>query len=196
MATTDRPRRGVLLIGKSQRVLDDSVAGLRDLGYKAEATNDFADVTARFDTRDIDLVVFGGQVPPDRKAELREEIRAINPEVIFVHGLAGIPGLIVNQVQGAFAADHQEPVGAPSFTRTERSIRLTLGAPADIKVTIWWQTTFVPPDPKSNSLLLLDERLAAGDHVVAVPDLVPSKAAFATVQVDAAIHAFSVATEP
>jgi hypothetical protein len=28
--------------------------------------------------------VFGGQVPPDRKAELREEIGAINPRVIFV----------------------------------------------------------------------------------------------------------------
>jgi hypothetical protein len=41
---------------------------------------------------------------PDRKAELREEIGAINPRVIFVHGLAGIPGLIINQVQGAFAS--------------------------------------------------------------------------------------------
>ena len=81
---TDGPRRSVLLIGKSQLVLDGALAGLRDLGYKAEATNDFADVTARFDAREIDLVVFGGQVPPDLKAELREEISAINPRVIFV----------------------------------------------------------------------------------------------------------------
>jgi hypothetical protein len=36
----------VLLIGKSQRVLDDSVAGLRDLSYEAEATNHFADATS------------------------------------------------------------------------------------------------------------------------------------------------------
>jgi hypothetical protein len=53
----------------------------------------------------------------------------------------------------------------------------------------------VPPDPKSDSLLLLHERLAAGDHTVTVPDLVPAKAAFATVQVDAAIYAFSIATQ-
>jgi hypothetical protein len=192
---SDNPQRSVLLIGKSQLVLNGALAGLRDLGYKAEATNDFADVTSRFDAREIDLVVLGGQVPPDLKAELREEISAINLRVIFVQGLAGIPGLIINQVQGAFACDHQEPVRAPTFTPYERSIKLTLPGPAEVKVTTWWQTSFVPPDPKSDSLLLLDDRLAAGDHAVKVPDLVPPLAAFATVQVDAAIYAFSIATE-
>jgi hypothetical protein len=116
--TPDNTQRSVLLIGKSQRVLDDSVAGLRDLGYKAEATDDFSDVTGRFDARTLDLVVFGGQVPLDRKAELRDEIGTINPRVIFVQGLAGVPGLIVNQVQGAFAADHPDPARAPTYTPT------------------------------------------------------------------------------
>ena len=193
--STDNPQRSILLIGKSQLVLDEALAGLRDLGYKAEATNDFAEVTARFDARELDLVVFGGQVPPDLKAELREEISASNARVIFVHGLAGIRGLIINQVQGAFARNHQEPVRAPAFAPDERSIKLTLPGPAEVKLTIWWQTSFAPPDPKSDSLLLLNERLAAGDHAVTVPDLVPPKAAFATVQVDAAIYAFSLATE-
>jgi hypothetical protein len=62
-------------------------------------------------------------------------------------------------------------------------------------VTAWWGTSFVPPDPKSESLVLLDDRLAGGDHTVPIPDHIPPKAAFATVQVDAAIHAFSIATE-
>jgi hypothetical protein len=192
--TTDKPQRSVLLIGKSQLVLDESVAGLRDLGYKAEATNDFTDITGRFDVKEIDLVVFGGQVPPDRKAELREEIGASNPRVSFVQGLAGIPGLIINQVQGAFTANHQDPTRAPTYTPDDRSIRLTLAEPADVKVTVWWQTSFVPPDPKSDSLLLLDDRLADGDHAIPVPEHVPPKAAFATVKVDAAIYAFSIAT--
>jgi hypothetical protein len=91
MATNHR-QRSVLLIGKSQLVLDDAVAGLHDLGHKAEATNDFADVTARFDMREIDLVVFGGQVPPDRKAELREEISAINPGPSSSRGWPGSQG--------------------------------------------------------------------------------------------------------
>jgi hypothetical protein len=192
---TNSPQRSVLLIGKSQLVLDDAVAGLRDLGHNAEATNDFTDVTARFDLNEIDLVVFGGQVPPDRRAKLREEISASNPRVIFVQGLAGIPGLIVNQVEGALASQDHDPNRAPTFTPETRSIQVTLTGPADVKVSIWWQTSFVPPDPKSDSLLLLDDRLPAGDHAIPVPDLVPPKAAFATVQVDAAMYAFSIAAE-
>jgi hypothetical protein len=192
--TTDNAQRSVLLIGKSQLVLDESVAGLRDLGYRAEATNDFSDITGRFDVNAIDLVVFGGQVPADRKAELREEFAAINPAVIFVQGLAGIPGLIINQVRGAFAAGQQDTTHAATYAPDERSIRLTLSGPADVKVTVWWQTAFVPPDPKSDSLLLLDDTLAGGDHAIPVPDHVPPKAAFATVEIDAAIYAFSIAT--
>jgi hypothetical protein len=193
--TPDNPQRSVLLIGKSQLVLDDAVAGLRDLGYKGEATNDFTDITGRFDVKAIDLVVFGGQVPPDRKAELSEEIAAINPQAIFVQGLAGIPGLIINQIQGAFTAHHQDPTRAPTYTPDDRSIRLSLAEPAGVKVTVWWQTSFVPPDPKSDSLQLLDDQLASGDHAVPVPGHIPPQAAFATVQIDAATYAFSIATE-
>jgi hypothetical protein len=193
--TTENAQRSVLLIGKSKLVLEESLAGLRELGYKAEATNDFTDVTGRFDATAIDLVVFGGQVPPGRKAELREEIAAINPGVIFVQGLAGIPGLIVNQVQGAFAADHQDPTRAPAYTSGDRSIRLSLAGPAEVEVTVWWQTSFVPPDPKSDSLVLVDDQLAGGDHAIPVPDQVPPEAAFATVKVNAAIYAFSIAPE-
>jgi hypothetical protein len=194
--TGDNARRSVLLIGKSRLVLDESVAGLRGLGYKAEATNDFTDISGRFDVKGIDLVVFGGQVPPDRKADLRSEIGTMNPRVIFVQGLAGIPGLIINQVQGAFAAaDHKDATRAPTYTRGDRTIRLTLAHPADVEVTIWWQTSFVPPHPASDSLLLLDDKLPGGDYAIAVPDYVPLKPAFATVKIDTSVHAFSIATE-
>jgi len=187
-------RRSVLLIGKSQLVLDQSVAGLRELGYEADATSDFTDIAGRFDVGEIDLVVFGGQVPQDRRAELRDEIGAINGNVIFVQGLAGIPGLIVNQVRGAFAPGHPDATLRPTYRRDDRSIRLTLSGPAEVKVILWWQTAFVPPDPRSDSLVLLDDRLAGGDHAIAIPDHVPPKAAFATVEIDAAIYAFNIAT--
>src|SRR5262245_4548394 len=181
--TTDRTATSVLLIGKSQLVLDDSLAGLRDLGYTAEATNNFDDITGRFDLNEIDLVVFGGQVPPDRKAELTAEFGAINPGIIFVQGLAGIPGLIINQVRGAFAASHDNATRAPTYAPDDRSIRLTLSGPAHVKVLLWWQTAFVPPDPKSDSLLLLDHELDGGEHAIPIPDHVPPKAAFATVEI-------------
>jgi hypothetical protein len=185
----------VLIIGRSQAVLNDTVAGLRQLSYKAEATNDFADVTGRFDVRAVDLVVFGGQVPPDRRAELKAEIGAVNPGARFVQGLAGIPGLIVSQVRAAFAdTDGSDAAGGPEYCPEQRSIRLILARPADVKVTAWWQSSFVPPDPGSDSLLLLEKRLEAGDHSIPVPDQIPTKAAFATVEVDAVVYPFSIAT--
>ncbi len=193
--TTDTSQPSVLLIGKSRLVLDDALAGLRALGYTADATSDFTDVTGRFDARTIDLIVLGGQVPPDRKAELKREIAAINPQIIFVQGLSGIPGLIVNQVQSAFTAHEHDATRAPTYTPDERSILLTLSDPATVKVTAWWQTSFVLPDPESDSLQLLDDRLTAGEHAVSVPELVPPKAAFATVQIDEAVYAFAIGTE-
>lgn len=205
--TTGNPKRSVLVFGKSQLVLDDTVTGLRDLGYTAQATTDFfSDITGQFD-----LVVLGTQVPPDRNTELKEQIAAINPRVIFVESLAGIPGLIISQVQGAFAAAHQDPAHAPAYTPGDRSIRLTLADPADVKVTVWWRTSIVPPDPKSDSLVLLDDRLASGDHTIPVPEhifsppqgavgdprvrFIPPQSAFATVQVDGATYNFSITAD-
>jgi hypothetical protein len=105
--TTGSPQRSVLVFGKSQLMLDDIVAALHDAGYTALATNDFfSDITGQFNVTGIDLVVFGRQVPRDRQAELREEIGAINSRVIFLEGVGGIPGLVINRVQEAFAAGH------------------------------------------------------------------------------------------
>jgi hypothetical protein len=204
--TTGTPQRSVLLIGASQRILDQTVAALRDLGYTAQATNDFfSDITGQFDITTTDLVLLGTQIPADRQAELRQQITAINPRVTFAQSLGGIPGLIINQVQGAFAADRQNPAHAPAYTPGDHSIRLTLPDPAAVKVTIYWRTSIVPPDPKSDSLVLLDDRLASGDHTIPVPDHVfqpPTRspnspdlplAVFAAVQVDAAIYTFSIA---
>ena len=58
--------------GASQRILDEAVAALCDLGYTAQATSDFSsDIAGRFDVPHIDLVSLGGQIPPDRKDELK-----------------------------------------------------------------------------------------------------------------------------
>jgi hypothetical protein len=205
--TTAKPRRSILVIGGSRRVLDEAAVGLQELGYTAQVTTDFSsDITGRFDFTAIDLVLFGTQVPHDREAEFKAEIGVINPDIIVVEGLGGIPGLIVNQVRAAFAGEHGEPVRAPTYSSDDRSIRLTLAAPADVEVTVFWRTSVVPPDPKSDSLVLLDDRLSGGDHTIRVPDHVlieptapdpvvvrPAQAVFATVQVDAAIYNFGIA---
>lgn len=189
---SNKPTPSVLVIGRSRRVLDEILAGLHELGYAAQATNDFfADIPAQFDPTKIDLVVFGGAVPPERKAELREQIAAINPAVLFVQGLAGIPGLIINQIRGAFAGERTE---RPRYSAGERSITLTVAEPRAVEVTVWWITSTTPPNPASESLVLVDERVGAGTHTVRIPDQIPADRAFATVQVDDAIDAFSLET--
>lgn len=201
--TTSNPR-SVLVFGASQRVLDECVAALGGLGYTARGTDDFrSDITARFDVTKIDLVSLGGLVPPERKAELKEQIGAINPRVIFIDALAGIPGLIAAQVRQAFTADRQDPARIPVYVPGDRSIRLTLADPAAVKVTAWWRTALIPPDPESDSLVLLEDRLPAGDHTIPVPDHVPPLTAtpsgprpagwFATVQAGPAIYNLSIA---
>lgn len=204
--TTAPPRRSVLVIGASQRVLDETVTVLRDLGYTAQATSDFlGDIPGRFDVTRIDLVSLGGQVPSDRKTELRRQIAAGNPRVIFLDSLAGIPGLIAAQVQQAFTADRQVLARSPACTPGDRSVELTLADPAPVKVTAWWRTSVIPPDPKSESLVLLDGMLPSGKHTVPVPGHVfqpprrspnsPSlpPAVFASVQIGEAVYVFSIA---
>jgi hypothetical protein len=202
--TTGTSPRSVLLFGASQRILDECVAALRDLGYTAEGTTDFSsDIAARFDVGRIDLVSLGGLVPADRKAELREQIAASNPRAIVIDALAGIPGLIASQVQEAFTADRQGPIRAPAYDPGDRSIRLTLAGPAAVKVTAWWRTALIPPDPKSDSLVIFDGPLPGGDHAIPVPRGIPSETEtptgprqapwFVTVQAGQTIRNFTVA---
>ena len=184
------------MIGKSQAVLAGVVVLLRDRGYTADSTSRFEGVTDQFDVRHVDLVVFGGQVLEHEREEIKREIAGLNDHVIFEQGLAGIPGLIVRQVEGTFAGTHPYPETAPSYDANERTINLSLGHSRAVTVIAWWQTSFIPPDPQSDSLVLLDQQLAAGSHSIPLPELVPSEAAFATVQIGAAIYAFSVAQDP
>src|SRR5262245_38607794 len=81
-AAADRPAR-ILVIGRSESVLSEAVTILREKGYAAGATNEFDRILDLFDAGLLDLVVFGGMVPPDTKDHLREQILARNPAVAF-----------------------------------------------------------------------------------------------------------------
>jgi hypothetical protein len=182
----------VLIVGKSAAVLADTVALLKGSGYAAEATNRFADVGTDFDLGGYDVVVFGGQVPAEIRARLAGEIGRLNPAAAVVDGLAGIPGLIAAQVEGALAARLAEPGPGPRFDPNERKVTLSLQSARTVTVTAWWQTSFVPPDPKSDSLILIDHSRLDGLLAIPLPDVVPYQAAFVTVQLDDLTYAFSV----
>jgi hypothetical protein len=187
-----RPESRVLIIGRSENVLSEAVRILRGQGRAAGASNDFADVMNLFDMTAVDIVVFGGMVPPDTKELLRQQISESNPAMTFIQGLAGIAGLIVAQVQASRTGDAL----AVTYDPQTRAVDLHLDEPEDVQVVAWWATSFAPPEPLSTSLVLLDARLPAGRHAVTLPEDVPAQASFVTVTAGDAAQALTVGPMP
>jgi hypothetical protein len=192
-----RPESRVLIIGRSENVLSEAVQTLRLKGQAAGTSNDFANVMDLFDMAAVDIVVFGGMVPPDTKELLRQQISDRNPAMTFIQGFAGIAGVIVAQVQSALTGDANAQTGlAVTYDPRTRTVDLHLDRPADVQVVAWWATSFTPPEPRSTSQVLLDEGLAAGQHTVTLPEEVPPQASFVTVTAGDAVQALIVGPMP
>ena len=127
---------------------------LRSKGFHADATNQFDEVLTEYDTTNLDVVVFGGMVPPDTKQYLREEISKVNGHVTFVQGLAGIAGLIAAQVEGVTSTAGDD--NGVAYDPRKRTVQLTLQEPAQVVVEAWWATSFTPPEPTSTSMRVID----------------------------------------
>jgi hypothetical protein len=190
---TSEPKRA-LVIGRSKGVLASTVVLLRDKGYTADATNEFDHVLDSFDMAAVDVVVFGGMVPPDTKQHLHEQISTRNPKIVFVQGFAGIAGVITAQVEAAVGARASD--ADVEYEAASRSVRLKLDRPLDVVVVAWWGTKFVPPEPESTSMTVLDAELGAGSHTIPMPDAVPTRASFVTVSIGSSAWAFIVGAMP
>lgn len=180
----------ILIIGRSPSVILDAADILRNKGFRADATNQFDDVLTEYDATDFDVVLFGGMVPADTKRQLRDEFSKVNDHVTFVQGLAGIAGLIAAQVEGVGSTAE----GGVAYEN--RTVQLTLKEPAEVVVDAFWGTSFTPPEPKSTSMRLIESRFDAGEHVIPLPDEVPTVASFVTVSVGSSVHAFTVGPMP
>jgi hypothetical protein len=100
------------------------------------------------------------------------------------------PGSHPQSESSPAALSSKDPAG---HSRTNRRTEPSLLSPARTRPPTEDRGAHI--DPKSDSLVVLDDRVAAGDHTIPIPDHIPPKRAFATVQVDAAIYNFSIATE-
>ncbi len=192
--TGARQEARVLIIGRSENVLSETVKILRLAGHAAGATNQFADVMDLFDMTAVDIVVFGGMVPPGTKELLRGQISGRNPAITFIQGLAGIAGLIAAQVRASLSGDATGL--AVSYDPRTRAVCLHLDKPEDVQVTAWWATSFTPPEPRSTSLVLLGARLPAGPHTVTLPEEIPAQASFVSVTAGDAVQAITVGPMP
>jgi hypothetical protein len=192
---TPEPAASVLVIGRSEKVLKETVDILRNDGRVAGATNDFHNVLAQFDIASLDVVVFGGMVPPRTKEALRAELAAANPAIAFVQGLAGIPGLIAEQVQAALAPSGEDG-GSIEYDGGGRTVLISLQSPQPVRVIAFWGTAFVPPDPESTSEVTFDGTLDAGTHALPLPAHIPNAASFVVVHVGPGVHPFVVGPMP
>jgi hypothetical protein len=190
---TSRPER-ILVIGRSPGVILDAAGILRGKGYRADATNQFDEVLTQYDTANIDVVVFGGMVPPDAKQHLTEQISKVNGHVTFVQGLAGIAGLIAAQVEGVTSTAGDG--NGVAYDPANRTVQLTLREPAQVVVEAWWATSFTPPEPASTSMRVIDSRFDQGEYVIPLPVEVPPVASFVTVSAGLAVRAFTVGAMP
>jgi hypothetical protein len=192
-ATSGGPTR-ILVIGRSPGVILDAVGILRSKGFRADATNQFDKVLTEYDTANIDVVVFGGMVPPNAKHYLREEISKVNGHVTFVQGLAGIAGLIAAQVEGVTSTAGGDT--GVAYDTAKRTVRLTLREPAQVVVEAWWATSFTPPEPTSTSMRVIDSHFESGEYSIPLPAEIPPVASFVTVTAGPAVRAFTVGAMP
>ena len=187
----------ILVVGRSPSVLSATVDILRAKGYTADASNQFDRVLDDYDVTGLNVLVFGGMVPPDTKQHLREEVSGRNPQVSFVQGLAGIAGVIAAQVEAVTSDLRPGPDSAGiSYDAVRRCVQLTLRQPAHVTAEALWATSFTPPEPRSTSMQVFDGSLEAGFHVIALPDQVPLEASFVTIAVDGMVRVFTVGAMP
>ncbi|HEY9292337.1 MAG TPA: hypothetical protein VIP98_13720 [Microlunatus sp.] len=194
MNTPPNHRHRILVVGRSPGVLVEAVEILRAKGYSADATNQFDQVLDDYDVTDLDLLVFGGMIPADTKQQLREAISERNPRVTFVQGLAGIAGLIAAQVESETSAGAD--TAEVSYQVIDRSVHLSLDQTSEVTITAWWATSFVPPEPKSTSMLVWEGELSAGSHAIPLPERIPSQASFVAVTVGSSVHVLTVGPMP
>jgi hypothetical protein len=185
----------VLVVGRSPGVLVAAVELLRGQGHRADATNQFDQVLDDYDVSDLDVLVFGGMVPPDTKRHLSDEITKRNPGITFVQGLAGIAGVIAAQV-GAVTSGVSADAAEIGYDAGHRTIRLTLPDAARVTIEALWMTSWTPPEPASTSMRVFDGELAAGSHDIVLPDRVPSEGSFAAVTAGAQVRVLTVGPIP
>lgn len=172
----------VLVVGRSPSVLVAAVRMLRDKGYRADVTNQFDQVLDDYDVSDLDILVFGGMVPPDTKRHLGDEVTKRNADITLLQGLAGIPGVIAAQVEAAAYGDSPD-LGQVSYDEAERTLKVVLDTAEHVSVEALWGTSFTPPEPASTSTRIFEGGLAPGTHTIALPAEVPDVASFAAVTI-------------
>ncbi len=134
MATTAR----VLLVGKRARVLDRLADALRNEGMHVREDTDFEHARTHVDGSTIDVLALGRAVTGARREGLVSSLKAKNPSLKVVDGLAPITPLLVAQIQEAVTdpGEAARVVSGAGILPGDDRVVLTLRRPATVAIVL------------------------------------------------------------
>jgi hypothetical protein len=134
VATTGR----VLLVGKRARVLNQLAEALRREGFQVRQETELDRVASHVDASAVDVVALGRGVTGARREKIVKTLRARNPSLRVVDGLAPITPLLVAQIQEAVSTPSPESriVSAAGIESGDRRVSVTLRRAANVTVDL------------------------------------------------------------
>ncbi|MBB5788253.1 hypothetical protein [Jiangella mangrovi] len=128
----------VLLVGKRVRVLDELGRALREAGMVVREETDADRVRYGVDGSSIDILALGRAFTGPKRDRMIATLKAANPALRVVDGLAPIPSIILAQIREVVTAPNRDTrvVGAAAYESGDNSIVLVLRRPAHLDVTL------------------------------------------------------------
>lgn len=135
----DLPLNGrVLLVGKRARILDQLADSLVQLGLHVREETDVERARTQVDGATVDVVAVGRAIKASHRDALVRTLRAKNPRLRVVEGLAPITPLLVAQIEEALTAPAREVrlVGTAALEMINRRVVVTLRRAAEARVDL------------------------------------------------------------
>jgi hypothetical protein len=128
----------VLLVGKRARVLDRLADALRQEGMHVREDTDFDHARTHVDGSTVDVIALGRAVPGGRREPLVSALKAQNPALKVVDGLAPITPLLVAQVKEALTDPGPDSrlVTAAGLLPGDDRVVITLRRPATVSIIL------------------------------------------------------------
>lgn len=129
----------VLLVGKRVRVLDELGTALRAAGMVVREETDVDRATTGIDGGSVDILALGRTFTGAKRERIVAALRAQNPQLRVVDGLAPIPELMVAQVQEVVTAPNHDTrvIGAAAYEKSDNSLVMILRRAAHVDVTLF-----------------------------------------------------------